>query len=66
MNVGLVWELREEQCFVVEFVCELYERVDRGFVRVVWELREVLWERLCENMRVVERGGQIFSASRET
>ena len=45
MNVGLVWELREEQCFAVECVWESYERVDRGSVRVVWELlREILWE----------------------
>ena len=55
MNVGLVWELREEQCFAVECVWESYERVDRGSVRVVWELLiEVLWyescwERLCES-----------------
>ena len=73
MNVRLVWELREEQCFVAECVWEFmsfWKRVDRGSVRVVWELREVLWELLREVLwgyvREVKRRGQIFFASWET
>ena len=41
MNVGLVWELREEQYSAAECVWE-FMRVERGdcSMRVVWELRE--------------------------
>ena len=52
MNVGLVWDLREEKCFAAEYVWE--------FMRVVWgSVREVLWERFCE------RGSVIWELLRE-